>query len=69
MVFFVIIRIVFNVAFVFLFFFVWLLSKERIISHRASEMVQVNKFWTYAAHAEWYAVPWQTHLFAESAKT
>jgi hypothetical protein len=51
------------VAFIFLFvfFLVWLLSKEDIGSYRPIRRVRVEAFWMYAAHAQWYLVaPWQT---------
>jgi hypothetical protein len=49
------------VVFVFLFFLVWLLSKEDIGSYRPIRRVRTGAFWMYSAHARWYAsCPWQT---------
>jgi hypothetical protein len=54
-VFVVIIVILFAVASVFLFFLVWFFSNEDI------RWVCIEAFWTYSAHAQWYArAPWQT---------
>jgi hypothetical protein len=52
----VIIIVFFAVAFIFffLFFLVWLLSKEDIGSYRPIRRVQVEGFWMYAPHAQWY---------------
>jgi hypothetical protein len=51
----VIIVIFFAVAviFLFVFFLVWLLSKEDIGSYRPIRRVRVEAFWMYAAHAQW----------------
>ncbi|HEV2730311.1 MAG TPA: hypothetical protein VGV15_09790, partial [Terriglobales bacterium] len=48
----VIIGISFAVAFVFLFFLVWLLSEEDIGSYRAIRRHWVEGSWTYSAHAQ-----------------
>ena len=46
---------VFLFVFVFVFVLVWLLSKEDIGSFRPTKRVRVGAFWTYSAHAQWYA--------------
>src|SRR6266581_4322754 len=53
----VVIVLFFAFAFVFLFVFilVGLLSKETISSYRAVRGICVKVFWTYSAHAQWYA--------------
>ena len=50
-----IIVVFFAVAFIFLFvFLVWLLSKDDIGGYRPIIRVQVEAFWMYAPHAQWY---------------
>jgi len=49
LIFFIVVRLIF-------FFFVWLLStNEDIVSYRAVKGFWVEAFWTYFAHAQWYA--------------
>ena len=52
--FFVCFVVIFFVVFV---FFVWPFSNEDIDGHGAISTGFMEVFWTYAAHAQWYAVP------------
>jgi hypothetical protein len=54
-VFFFFVVVIFFTAVLFVFFFVWLFSKEDIGSDRAIGNFWVEGFWTYSAHAQWYA--------------
>ena len=53
--FFLFVFFLFFLIVLFVFFFVWLFSNEDIGSYRAIRRVWVEEFWTYSAHAQWYA--------------
>jgi hypothetical protein len=51
----VIIAVFFAVAFLFVFFVVWLISGEEIGDYPAISGIRVEEFWRQLDHAQWYA--------------